>query len=230
MGCSYSAVSKIFQNASNEMMFLIYFLQSHVWLMVGCGFILLHLCYYIISYNISLLRTDWTTNCASRNNRYKTLFSKIFNMLHLNNTFYFFISSLVELDRLKENRYLFGLLCQATIELNHIFSLPALLTISTRLVTSVCNLFSIISQIIKPNPFFESMTALLYASFLCDWAAILVFFTSADMPIKQVLHFEIKNLKILCLNMYLKRFEKYVKKSSSLQIQRFNERIIWTSK
>lgn len=84
------------------------------------------------------------------------------------------------------NRYIFGLLCKAAMELNHVFSFVALWTISSRLVSSIQGLFFLIQQIVKSNPQTEFSFWMPAALLLQDWAMILVFFNAADMPARQV--------------------------------------------
>lgn len=87
---------------------------------------------------------------------------------------------------LKESQQLFGLIRQATAELNHIFSFPAFFIISTKLVTSVYCLFVFIYQILKPNTFTGKGFWMTPTSLLADLTFVLDFFTAADMPVYQV--------------------------------------------
>lgn len=92
-----------------------------------------------------------------------------------------------DMSRLKKSQIIFNNLCLATIELNHIFSLPALLIISSKLVSILYSLFSIIDGVIKPNVFNEKAFLMNPFTFLVDSIVIYVYLTSADSPIHHVI-------------------------------------------
>lgn len=87
---------------------------------------------------------------------------------------------------MKKSRYIFGCLCTATIKLNNIFSFPTLIAISSKLITSVYALFSILSQLREPNPILAQITNFNYAGLFVDIFVIIIYFNAADMPIRQV--------------------------------------------
>ncbi len=99
--------------------------------------------------------------------------------------FNFIVRSVIE--KLKTSRYIFDCLCRATIQLNRIFSFPALVAISSKLITTVYATFSIIQQLRNPNPLLAQTTFFNCASLMGDVLVIIIFFTAADMPIRQVL-------------------------------------------
>jgi len=99
---------------------------------------------------------------------------------------YIYISQLRnEIEKLRMSRYIFGCLCRAIVHMNNIFSIPTLITISSKLITIVYYLFSIIYQIKKPNPLMEITYLGNIAGFSLDIFVIFIYFTAADMPIKQ---------------------------------------------
>lgn len=134
-----------------------------------------HLSYYMVGFYIDLLRISLLMDRSKTNpNQPNQLFDNQGSV------------GLVTVAMLKKSRYIFHLIYKALMELNEIFSLPALVAISTRLVTIVSSLFFVTYRIIHPNPLLESTYSLFAATFFIDWIAIFVFFTAADMSIKKV--------------------------------------------
>ena len=92
-----------------------------------------------------------------------------------------------EIEKIKKNRYIFGCLCRATIQLNNIFSFPTLIAISSKLITSVYALFSILSQLRRPNPLLAQITNFNYAGLFFYFFIVDIFvfgLTGRDLKIK----------------------------------------------
>ncbi len=70
--------------------------------------------------------------------------------------------------------------------MNDIFSFPTLVTISSKLITIVYSLFSLIYQLLKPNHLMDEAYLMNIAGVSIDIFVIMVYFTAADMPINQV--------------------------------------------
>ena len=88
---------------------------------------------------------------------------------------------------LKQSAQIFNYLCQASSELNCILSIPILLTLTLRLVSSTSSSYFLIYSIIQSNEFLKIMTSFMPIMILLDWTLILVILSAADMPIYQVI-------------------------------------------
>jgi len=91
-----------------------------------------------------------------------------------------------EIEILKKSRYIFGCLCKANIELNKIFSSSTLVAVSSKLITTVYGLFAIIYQLRQQSSIMDKTAFLNYIVVVGDLLVVLIYFTAADMPIRQV--------------------------------------------
>ena len=108
---------------------------------------------------------------------------------------YFFHRS-VNMKILKQSAHIFNYLCQASAELNCIFSIPVLLMLTLRLVSATTYSYFFIYSIVQSNEVVKNMnmTSLIPVfaiMILLDWTLILVILSAADTPIYQVI---LKNL------------------------------------
>jgi len=88
---------------------------------------------------------------------------------------------------LKKSQLIFNHICRAIIELNRVFSYPALLIITAKLVSLLNGLFMMIYQLLKPSSIAMGGLGVVLSVTITDLCIILVYITSADMPIQQVL-------------------------------------------
>ena len=98
--------------------------------------------------------------------------------------------------RLQMCKQLFCTICKATGNSNNIYSLPVLFVVTTKLVTAAASLFIIIQRVIRPDIRMGTIASIMMASFIFDWLYICVIFLSSDLPIDQVLIFDIRNVNI----------------------------------
>lgn len=89
-------------------------------------------------------------------------------------------------DKLKLSKKAFCYLCNALTELNDIFSLPALLFLVLRLISTAYCLYITIYGLLSNNPFLQKLAPQTAAFALIGFVNILVVFRAADMPINQV--------------------------------------------
>lgn len=82
---------------------------------------------------------------------------------------------------------IFDFVCQAVAEWNRIFSFPALLIITTRLVTIACNLFAFIQGLVtRSNEYISDMGFPTFIGASLDCFMLAFLFAAADLPVKAV--------------------------------------------
>ena len=97
---------------------------------------------------------------------------------------------------MKHNALIFDYICRASSELNHIFSVPVLILLTTKFVSVVTAAFIYIYYLIHNNSVLENYSLLYPFVFFTEWIQMLILLTSADMPVNQVVilntphHFE----------------------------------------
>ena len=88
---------------------------------------------------------------------------------------------------MKKSQLIFNHICRAIIELNSIFSYPAFLIITAKLVSLLNGLFMTIYQLLKPSIIAMGGLGVVLTLTISDLCIILIYITSAGMPIHQVL-------------------------------------------
>lgn len=86
---------------------------------------------------------------------------------------------------MKKSQLIFNSLCQTIIELNRVFSFPAFFIITAKLVALLDGFFMIIFQLLNPGIFVGGLGVTISLT-LTDLFIILIYITSADMPIHLV--------------------------------------------
>jgi len=158
-----------------------------------CSLLLFHLSYYIISHLIQQLAVSVSSKKANDSNRYSDTSKMLVYRCILSRLSYYLCVWNSEIENLKRSRYIFGCLCKATIELNRVYSFLTLVTVGSKLITTVYCLFSVIYQLQKPNLLMSKAYSLNTVSVFLDVFLILTFLTAADMPINKV-SFSIPNI------------------------------------
>ena len=92
------------------------------------------------------------------------------------------------IEKLKKDRYMFGCLYKAAIQLNRIYSFMTLILVGSKMITTVYSLFSLIYHFRNSNLLMEKVYFLSIVSVFVDVFLVLTFFTAADMPIHKVLN------------------------------------------
>ncbi len=87
---------------------------------------------------------------------------------------------------MKTSQRLFGYICRATTEWNHIFAWPTLFIVATRVVTVACSLFAVIQGLIIPSYYLTAMRLFMLFGFSMDCIMMAIVFTAADMPVNEV--------------------------------------------
>ena len=133
-----------------------------------CACLLIHLVYYLMGYYIRLTRDKLLLSGADLKE-----FGVISNY-----------------KRIKTSQHIFGLICRASAKWNHIFALPALIIISTKLPTLSCNLFNFIQGLIMPTFVLTAMRWAILVDILMDVFLMAIIFTSVDIPVQAVSCFD----------------------------------------
>lgn len=87
---------------------------------------------------------------------------------------------------MKKGQNLFGSICKAVKEWNHIFSFPALFIITLKMITASCSLFGFIQGLILPNYYLNTARWFMLATSIMDCIMMAIIFTAADMPVQEV--------------------------------------------
>jgi hypothetical protein len=95
------------------------------------------------------------------------------------------------IKELRRNAQIFDYLCQASSELNDIFSFPVLLILIVKFFIVVCAAFTFIYSFTYSNIIRENSTLVPQMIFVSEWVGILIIFTAADMPVTQVIQIDI---------------------------------------
>ena len=89
-------------------------------------------------------------------------------------------------EETKKSVRVFESICCAAAAWNKIFSIPLLLLITTRLITVSFGLFALIQGLFIPVDWIEGVDELFYLFFINDFVMLVIVFTAADMPSKEV--------------------------------------------
>ena len=150
-----------------------------------CACLLIHLAYYLMGYYIRLIR-DKLLSSGSNLKEFE------------------FISNY---KTIKTSQRIFGLICRASAKWNHIFALPALAIISTKLLTVSCNLFNFIQGLIMQTFLLSTMRWTMLANILMDVSIMAIIFTAVDIPVEAVSCFDFKrakfNLNFSCFSQFI---------------------------
>lgn len=133
--------------------------------------------------------------------------------------------------RLKKSQLIFNNLCLAAIELNHVYSYPALFIISSKLISILYGLFSFIHGMMYPTILMEKAFFMGPFSILMDSIMIYCYLNAADTLAYQVIleytHFTVKIyahklpfIYIVCL--FMCRLDCSAKTLFLYQIQKCN--------
>ena len=87
---------------------------------------------------------------------------------------------------LNRSKLIFGYLCRASSDINHIFSMPALFILLTKFVSIISFAFAYIYTFIHTNDVLEKYVPALPFLFFADWIRILILLSAADLPVNQV--------------------------------------------
>ncbi|XP_046446901.1 putative gustatory receptor 28b [Daphnia pulex] len=154
-----------------------YFMLSLVNVMIECTFLLIHMSYYVISHYIQLL---FLNSGKSDANGLPMTSRKGVRFL-LNE-----VCRAENLKELRQNALIFDYLCQASSELNDLFSVPVLFILTVKFVTVVSGAFTYIYSFTYSNLILGNVLFVSPFLFVCDWIRLLVIFAAADMPVNQV--------------------------------------------
>lgn len=89
-------------------------------------------------------------------------------------------------DKLRQSKKAFCYLCNALTELNNTFSIPALLFIVFRLISTAYCLYITIYSSLSNNPFLQKLAPQTASFAVIGFANMLFIFRAADLPITQV--------------------------------------------
>ena len=157
---------------------VLFFIFLMTLMMFNCIFLLMHLCYYIIVHGVYMERFLELL-----------IILKCLNLWNIQNR-------AENLKFLKHNALIFDYICCASSELNHIFSVPVLILLTTKFVSVVTAAFIYIYYLIHSNSVLDNYSLLFPFLFFTEWIQMLILLTSADMPVNQVIllntphHFE----------------------------------------
>jgi hypothetical protein len=89
--------------------------------------------------------------------------------------------------QLRKSKIMFGHLCQALIELNKVFSIPVLVTLTLRLISSAVSLYVAIYGLMNAhNLFFRALVPSFATLSTLGLFTVFIIFRTADLPIIQV--------------------------------------------
>lgn len=177
------------------------------------SFLLGYLCYYIVSCYIRLIilnverpqrllgvkmlveKVSETRKSAWYTFRYSIIF--IFaNISWFSCSNYSFITARINRripvketrkQKLKNSKRMFGYLCEALIELNQVFSLPVLVFLTLRLISTAFSLYVAINGLVNANNLtFRALVPAFATISAVGLFSILIVFRAADLPIIQV--------------------------------------------
>lgn len=89
-------------------------------------------------------------------------------------------------DQLRKSKRLFGYLCASLIELNKVFSLPALVFLTTRLLSTAFCLYILIYSLMNANSFLLMLSPVVATFSIVNLINIVALFLATDLPIIQV--------------------------------------------
>lgn len=93
-------------------------------------------------------------------------------------------------EKLKKSKKIFGHLCLALAELNHVFSLPAFIYLSLKMVSSAFYLYIVIYGLISDNEFLRKMVSAATVFCLLGFGFIITVCCAAELPMNQVSGFK----------------------------------------
>lgn len=176
-------------------------LQTQLMTILDCTFLLIHLCYYIITYYITLL----TLNLENCNRTFQSrpiqmpfkrydfkyeIETLLFNVFwrYIDCLFYryFRCRSNGMLKTFNKSVLVFEHICNISSELQCFFSFPVLIILVTKFITVIGTAFTCLLTLLNRSTTFDDTNILLLFTSTTDWIRIMIILSSADMPIYQV--------------------------------------------
>ena len=101
---------------------------------------------------------------------------------------------------MRKNILIFNYLCQASQELNTIFSVPVFILLTAKFISVVTAAFAFsYNYFIRSSAILNSYSSFFCYLFFADWFKIMVLLAVADMPANQVSHTIISSSPIISL-------------------------------
>ena len=147
------------------------FYHIHFIVMQDCPLLLMHLSYYVIAFHLKHLYLP-AKNANAIPIKMKNETS----------------NRALRFENLEESIQIFDMISQATSELNHTFSIPSLIFLVLKFVSSISNTFSSIFGILNSNAALNKSTLASIFATLMDWCKIFLILSSAEMPINEVIN------------------------------------------
>ena len=91
------------------------------------------------------------------------------------------------IKELRRNALIFDYLCQASSQLNDIFSVPVLFVLILKFLTVISTAFVFFYRFTYSNVILENSKFIPPLIFILEWIRMLIIFTAADMPVIQVM-------------------------------------------
>lgn len=88
---------------------------------------------------------------------------------------------------MRKYRKLFNHLCECNLHFNAAFSFPSLAVLSTKIATMTCSLFLFIRGLLYPDSGLKDAATIMAYTALVECLQMFIIFTSADIPVKQVI-------------------------------------------
>lgn len=89
-------------------------------------------------------------------------------------------------NKLKKNKKIFEYICEAMAELNSVFSVPALVVVTLRMISLSVGLYVVIYGVVSGNKFMKNIVPASFLFSIVGFLNTVTVFSAIDYPINQV--------------------------------------------